>query len=117
MFDKLESVESRFQEIESRLADPDLANRPGEFRKLSQEHASLQQIVAEYQRYKKTKSEVDSNRELTNEKDTEIASMAHEELKRLEPELEESKKQLQILLLPTDPNDEKNVVFEIRAGA
>jgi peptide chain release factor 1 len=117
MFDKLESVEARFVEIESRLADPALADRPGEFRKLSQEHAGLQSLVAEYRHYRKLKSDVDGNRELTREKDAEMAQMAHEELKRLEPELEESRKRLQILLLPTDPNDQKNILLEIRAGA
>ena len=117
MFDKLESVESRFVEIESRLADPDLGNRPAEFRRLSQEHASLGEIVEEFRRFKRLRSEIESNNELLREKDEEIATMAKEELKRLEPELEQSKKNLQILLLPKDPNDEKNVVFEIRAGA
>lgn len=117
MFDKLEAVEARFLEIESRLADPDLGNRPGEFRKLSQEHSSLQEIVQEYRRYRKLVSEIESNQELLREKDPDIAAMAKEELKRQEPELDLSKRQLQILLLPKDPNDEKNVVFEIRAGA
>lgn len=117
MFDKLDSVEARFLEIESRLADPALGNQPGEFRKLSQEHASLQEIVAEYRRYKKLGSEYSSNKELLEEKDDEIVSMARDEIKRIEVELEESKKNLQILLLPKDPNDHKNVVFEVRAGA
>jgi len=117
MFDKLESLEGRFIELESRLSDPDLANRPGDFRKLSQEHATLGEIVAEFRRYKSLRAEIESNKELFNEKDSEIISMAKEELKRLEPELEESRKALQVLLLPKDPNDEKNVVFEIRAGA
>jgi peptide chain release factor 1 len=117
MFDKLESVESRFAEIESRLADPEIASRPAEFKKLSQEHASLQEIVAEYRQHKKLIFEIDSNKELWREKDADIATMAKDELKNLEPELENSKRRLQILLLPKDPNDEKNVVFEIRAGA
>ncbi len=117
MFDKLEAVENRFIEIESRLADPEIASRPADFRKMSQEHASLQGIVDEYRHYKKLKQERSSNEELLEEKDAEIADMARDELKRLEIELEASKKSLQILLLPTDPNDEKNVVFEIRAGA
>lgn len=117
MFDKLEDVERRFIETESRLADPGLVDKPAEFRRLSQEHASLQDLVAEYRHYKKCRSELESNRELLNEKDKEIVQMALEEIKRLDPELEESKKRLQILLLPKDPNDEKNVVFEIRAGA
>ncbi len=117
MFDKLESVEGRFVEIESRLSDPEIANRPADFKRLSQEHASLQEIVAEYRRYKKLQAERISNDELLREKDPEIAVMAKDELKRIDPEIVESKKKLQILLLPVDPNDEKNVVFEIRAGA
>jgi peptide chain release factor 1 len=117
MFDKLEAVAGRFQEIEARLADPDLGNRPGEFRRLSQEHAQLQEIVAEYLRYKSLKSELASNRELLAEKDDEIASMAKDEIKRLEPEVTESEQRLRILLLPKDPNDEKNIVLEVRAGA
>jgi len=117
MFDKLEAVEARFQEIESRLSDPELAGRPAEFRKLSQEHASLQDIVNEYRRFKGLRSELESNKELLGGRDAEIATMARDEIKRLEPELERCQRQLQILLLPKDPNDEKNVVFEIRAGA
>lgn len=117
MFDKLEAVESRYLEIESRLADPEIGNQPAEFRRLSLEHSNLQEIVDEYRRYKRLKAEIVSNDELLREKDPEISAMAKEELKRLEPELEISKKQLQLLLLPKDPNDAKNVVLEIRAGA
>jgi peptide chain release factor 1 len=117
MFDKLEAVEARFLEIESRLSDPSLGDRPGEFRKLSQEHAGLIEIVAEYRRYRSLQEELKSNRELLNEKDKEIVEMAHEEIKRLEPALEESRQKLQILLLPKDPNDEKNILLEVRAGA
>jgi len=117
MFDKLDAVEARFFEIESRLADPSIASRADEFRKLSQEHSSLQELVAEYTRYRKLKKEILSNNELLRGGDADFSAMAKEELKNLEPELEASTKRLQVLLLPTDPNDEKNVVFEIRAGA
>ena len=117
MFDKLESVEARFLEVESRLGDPDLANRPAEFRKLSQEHAGLLELVAQYRQHKKLQAEIASNKELVYEKDAEISEMAKEELKQLEPALEASTRRLQILLLPKDPNDQKNVVFEVRAGA
>jgi peptide chain release factor 1 len=117
MFDKLDAVESRFVEIESRLADPDLANRPDEFQRLSREHAGLMELVAEYRRYKSLTSELASNRELTQEKDSEIVSMAYDEIKRLEPEIETSKRTLQVLLLPKDPNDGKNILLEVRAGA
>src|SRR4051812_4234756 len=117
LFDKLESVEARFSEIESRLADPDLSSRPGEFRKLSQEHSSLQELVADYQLYKQLEQELKSNKELLNEKDPEIVYLAKEEIKRIEPALEETTRRLHLHLLPKDPNDEKNIMLEIRAGA
>jgi peptide chain release factor 1 len=117
MFDKLHSIEQRYLEVESRLGDPQLADNPNEFRRLSQEHANLGELVAEYRRFKQLRSELESNRELLAEKDDEIASMARDEIKRLEPELSLSEKNLQVLLLPKDPNDAKNVVFEVRAGA
>lgn len=117
MFGKLDSIEARYHEIESRLADPDLANRPGEFKRLSQEHASLQDLVEEYRKYKKLKTEVASNKEVLNDSDPEMSSMARDELKHLVPELEAAEKRLQVLLLPQDPNDAKNVILEIRAGA
>jgi peptide chain release factor 1 len=117
MFDKLASVEGRYLEIESRLADPEIAGNPAEFRRLSQEHANLQEIIFEYRRHTKLKAQIAENKELVYEKDAEISDMAKEELKTLEPELEASTKRLQILLLPKDPNDHKNVVFEVRAGA
>jgi peptide chain release factor 1 len=117
MFKKLESVEARFNELESRLADPDLANRPAEFRKLSQEHSSLIQIVDEFRQYKRLGAEIVSNKELLGEKDSEIAALAKEELRHLEPELAATEQKLQILLLPQDPNDGKNIMLEVRAGA
>ena len=117
MFDKLQAVEARYLEIEHKLGDPDLANRPDEFRRLSKEHASLQEVVAEYRHHRKTKSEIQSNKELLIEGDPEFSAMAKEELKALEPELEASAKRLQVLLLPQYPNDLKNVILEVRAGA
>jgi peptide chain release factor 1 len=117
MFSQLESVEARFIEIESRLSDPDLANKPAEFRSLSQEHAHLQEIVEQYRYFKKLSQEYSDNKELLLEKDPEISQMAKEEIKRIEPEIEAVKKRLQILLLPKDPNDDKNILLEIRAGA
>lgn len=92
MFDKLEDVERRFNEIESRLADPEIAGRPNDFRRLSQEHAGLQEIIDEFRIYKKLNSEFISNKELLEEKDSEIVSMARDEIKRLEFEIDESKK-------------------------
>ena len=117
MFSKLEAVEQRYLEIESKLSDPEIGARPDEFRRLSREHSSLGEIVQEYRTHKKLADEVRSNREMLNDSDRELSALAKEELKRLEPELEISKKALQVLLLPQDPNDAKNVILEIRAGA
>jgi peptide chain release factor 1 len=117
VFDKLDAVESRFLEVESRLSDPDLANRPDEFRKLSREHSNLGQIVAEYRIYRSLKAELASNKELIYDSDSEISGMAKEEIRRIEPELQTVTEQLQFLLLPKDPNDEKNILLEVRAGA
>jgi peptide chain release factor 1 len=117
MFGKLDEVENRFKEIEHRLSDPDLANRPDEFRKLSREHSDLQEVVAEYNHYKIMKRELASNKELLAESDGELVSMAKEEIKRIEPALALSESKLKILLLPKDPNDGKNALLEIRAGA
>jgi len=117
MFDKLEAVENHFREIESRLSDPGIASQPDEFRRLSREHASLQELVTEYQQYKKVVAEIASNRELLEESDNEFASMAREEIKELEQKKHEGIQKLRILLLPKDPNDEKNIVLEVRAGA
>jgi len=117
MFDKLEAVESRFLEIEHKLGDPALAERPEEFRRLSKEHASLQDVVSEFRHYRKLKNEIASNRELLVEGDSDFSAMAKDELKALEPELEASTKRLQVLLLPQDPNDQKNILLEVRAGA
>ena len=117
MFDKLESVVARFQEVEARLADPQLAEVPGEFRKLSQEHAQLQELVAEYRHLKKLQADITSSRELLGGKDAEMSALAKDELKALEPALVESEQRLRVLLLPKDANDEKNIVLEVRAGA
>lgn len=117
MFDKLQAVESRFLEIESRLGDPALADKPDEFRRLSREHSSLIELVEEFRRYRKLKEEVTSNRELIGAGDAEITAMAKDELKILEPQLVDCEKKLQLLLLPKDPNDEKNILLEVRAGA
>ncbi len=117
MFDKLEAVEARYMEVEARLGDPALADRPDEFRKLSREHASLGEIVVEYRRYRSLKAELASNKELIFDSDAEMSSMAKEEIKRIEPELSAVTEGLQLLLLPKDPNDEKNILLEVRAGA
>src|SRR6266508_253414 len=114
MFDKLEELERRYQELESLLADPTvIANQP-EFRKLSREHSDLSELVAAYRSYRKVLAEIDGNRELLADPD--MKEMAEEELGALEEEKERLEGEIRLLLLPKDPNDKKSVILEIRAG-
>jgi len=117
MFDKLEEVERRYLEVEAKLSDPALGSKPNEFRRLSQEHSSLKEVVEEYRHFKKLKEDIKGNKELLEDGDSEMEALARTELEELEPEFESTKRNLQILLLPKDPNDDKNVVLELRGGA
>ncbi len=114
MFDKIQDLEIRFQEIESLLSDPTvIANQP-EFRKLSREHADLAPIIESFRRYKKVLEELEENRELLA--DPEMKEMAEDEIGRLEEEKEQLDSEIKVLLLPKDPNDSRDVILEIRAG-
>ncbi len=114
MFDKIQDLEIRFQELESLLSDPTvIANQP-EFRKLSREHADLAPLIEAFRRYKKVLEELDENKELLA--DPEMKEMAEEEIGRLSEEKERLDAEIKILLLPKDPNDSRDVILEIRAG-
>ncbi|BDV44494.1 peptide chain release factor 1 [Geotalea uraniireducens] len=114
MFDKIQELERRYQELESLLADPTvIANQP-EFRKLSREHNDLTELVEAFRRYKKVLAEIDGNRELLA--DPEMKEMAEAELGELAERKEALEGEIKILLLPKDPNDNKNIIIEIRAG-
>lgn len=114
MFDKIQDLEIRFQELESLLSDPTvIANQP-EFRKLSREHADLAPLIEAFRRYKKVLEELDENKELLA--DPEMKEMAEEEISRLSEEKERLDAEIKILLLPKDPNDSRDVILEIRAG-
>lgn len=117
MLHQLQQVEDRFLEIEGYLSNPALADQPQEFKKYSQEHASLQEIVATFRRYKALQTEIHSHEDLLKEKDPELVALAQEELQQAGQELQEVTKQLQWLLLPKDPLDARNSVLEMRAGA
>lgn len=114
MFDKIEELERRYQELESLLSDPTVINNQPEFRKFSREHSDLNDLVAAYRRYRKVTEEIKDNNELLS--DPEMKEMAEEELSRLESEKEQLQADIQLLLLPKDPNDNKSVILEIRAG-
>jgi len=113
---KLDDVEKRFEELTEKLADPSIVSQREKYTKIAREHAELSEIVETYREYKKVLSEIEGNRELLEDSDEELAKLAREELKELEARREELEKKLMLLLLPKDPNDEKNIMLEIRAG-
>ena len=118
MFDKLEDLLIRFEEIMGELQEPDVVNDQARFRSLMKEQNDLVPIVEAYKEYKKAKQDVeDSLAMLEEENDEEMREMAKEELSDAKKRIEELEHELKILLLPKDPNDDKNVVVEIRAGA
>ena len=118
MFDKLEDLLIRFEEILSELQEPDVANDQNRFRKLMKEENDLTPIVEAYREYKTCKQAIaDSLEMLEIESDEEMRELAKEELNDAKKRVEELEHELKILLLPKDPNDDKNVVVEIRAGA
>ncbi len=114
MFEKIEELERRFQELEALLADPAVIANQVEFRKLSREHAELRDLVEAYRRYRKVLTEMEENRELLADPD--MKEMAEEELKSLAEEKERLEGEIKLLLLPKDPNDNKSIILEIRAG-
>ena len=118
MFDRLEDLVRRYEELMLELNDPSIANDQDRFRRLMKEQSDLAPIVETFQEYKKSKETVeDSLMILEEESDEEMRELAKEELNDAKARIEELEKQLKILLLPKDPNDDKNVIVEIRAGA
>ena len=118
MFDKLEDLLIRLEEILSELNEPGVANDPSRFQKLMKEQSELQPIVDAYKEYKECQQTVEESLSmLEEENDEEMRDMLKEELADAKKRIEELEHQLKILLLPKDPNDNKNVIVEIRAGA
>ena len=118
MFDKLEDLLIRLEEILSELQEPDVASDPNRFRKLMKEQSELTPIIEAYKEYKACKQNIEESLELLNEEsDEDMRELAKEELNESKARVEELEHELKILLLPKDPNDDKNVVVEIRAGA
>ena len=118
MFDKLEDLLIRFEEIMGELNEPTVANNQERFRKLMKEQSDLTPIVNAYKEYKKSKQDVeDSLVMLDEESDEDMREMLKEELNTAKKRIEELEQELKVLLLPKDPNDDKNVIVEIRAGA
>ncbi len=118
MFSKLDEVETRFEEINLLLQDPSVATNQDRYKKLMQEFAEQEAVVKDYRKYKKLKSDLEASKEiLRTESDSDIRDMAKQEINELEQEIVASEQHLKLMLLPKDPNDEKNIIIEVRAGA
>ena len=115
MIDRLEAILNRYNEISSELSKPEIVNDIKKMTELSKEQTRLEETVSVYERYKKVLEGIEEDKELI--KDKELGEMAKEELVMLEQERVEIEEKLQVLLLPHDPNDEKNVIVEIRGAA
>lgn len=117
MFDKLKSLEERYEELNRLIGDPEVIADRERWQQYVRSHAELEEIVTVYRRYKKVAQEASEARELLGEKlDADFRELVEEEFKELKDRQEELERELKILLLPRDPNDEKNVIMEIRAG-
>ena len=113
---KLDEIEARFEDLTSQLADPVVIGDQEQYRKVAKSHRELEEVVAAYRRWKQVRRDLEGARPMLEEADEDLRTMASEEVQRLEPELAGLEERLKVLLLPKDPNDEKNVVLEIRAG-
>jgi len=116
MFASLENVVDRFREVEGLLSDPAALSDQNRYRGLTKEHADLAEVVRVYGKYKSVCSDIEGNRELLQDSDPEMKELAKAELPLLEEQLAQLENELKLLLLPKDPNDEKNIILEIRAG-
>jgi len=116
MFDKLEEVAQRHTELERQLSDPLVFSDMKQYQSLTSERAKISPIVESYLRFKKVTEQIEGSKKLLNEGDEDLRELAREEIAELAREKESLEKSLQIMLLPKDPRDEKNVILEIRAG-
>lgn len=117
LLDKLKEVENKYMELSKLLGDPKLMEDQARYQKYAREYASLEEIVSAYRELKKVEEEIGENRRLLGERDEELRTLAKEELSVLEKKREELTERLKLMLLPKDPNDERNIILEIRAGA
>lgn len=118
MLEKLDFIEEKYEELSKKISDPEIIADNNLFQKLCKEHNSLEEIVLKYREYKTILKRIKEDKELLEDDiDREMKDLVEEELKELSEEKERVEKELKLLLLPKDPNDEKNVFIEIRAGA
>ena len=115
MFEKLEAVEKRYDELTKLIADPEVISNQSEWQKLMKEHASMEEIVLKFREYKKIKQAMEEAEELMQDPD--MKELAEEEYYSSKEQLPKLEEELKVLLIPKDPDDDKNIMCEIRAGA
>ena len=116
MFKRLKEIDARYHEIESFLSDPEVVSKPPLYQKYAKEHADLYDLVEAYREYEAVQGRIEEGQALLRENDEELKSIVKEEMPELRKRLSQLEEQLKILLLPKDPNDDRNVFLEIRAG-
>jgi peptide chain release factor 1 len=117
MFDRLESVEEKFRKLEADLSNPDLLANQKEYQRVVREHSEVASIVEKYRHYKKIKEQIRENQELLEvESDAEMKELIRQEVTELKQQMEDTGEELKFMLAPKDPNDDKSVILEIRAG-
>lgn len=119
MLDKLAFLEEKYEDLSEKISDPEIINDQNQWKKLVKEHSNLEEIVVKYREYKKAEEGLNDAKEILKDKsaDEELKEMAKMEIHDLEEQIKALEEELKILLLPKDPNDDKDVIVEIRAGA
>ena len=115
MFQKLEAVENRYEELNKKIADPEVIANTSEWTKFMKEHAEIEEVALKYKEYKQVQQSIEEAQEMLN--DPEMRELAEEELYENKEKLPKIEEELKILLIPKDPDDDKNIICEIRAGA
>jgi peptide chain release factor 1 len=113
---KLEQLEKRFDELTQQMADPAVISDGDRYRKVTKEQSEISEVVGKYREWKQVNDSLSQARGMLQESDPELKEMAQEEVARLDPEREKLEEEIKVLLLPRDPNDDRNIVLEIRAG-
>ena len=116
MFDRLDQLEARYEELGVQLSDPKIVNDQENYRKVAKQHRDMEPTVEKFREYRKLRTAVADAKAMLTESDADMREMAQAELDELEPKLSTTEEELKILLLPKDPNDDKNIVLELRAG-
>src|SRR5256885_9172953 len=116
MFEKLASIEKKYEDLIAQLGDPGVLSDPGRYAKMAKQQRELEEVVTKYRTHKALTNAMQQAQQLLNESDPEMAALASEEYDALQKKISQCEEELKVLLLPKDPNDEKNVLLEVRAG-